>query len=228
MPLTNSQVNKVGDRLRAGPVTDEDLRLLDEFQQEFTPALAETRRLLEEALSRFLVREQAGRPPGSSSFARSSRSSTACLLASTSFRMLSACALWFRTFGRRTTFGQRWIQGPSGGFATTRIDAPHGYRAVHAIRREGRYRVEVQLRTPRQQWWADLVELLDRFVPGLKYGTGPLEAQDAVAILGRQIAAIEAAVAAGDSEEEQRLSRELLFGAAVTAFILSLRSTRSQ
>jgi hypothetical protein len=54
MPLTNSQINRLGDRLRAGPASDEDLRLLDEFQQEFTPALAETRHLLEDALTAVL------------------------------------------------------------------------------------------------------------------------------------------------------------------------------
>jgi ppGpp synthetase/RelA/SpoT-type nucleotidyltranferase len=110
--------------------------------------------------------------------------------------------------------------GPSWTVRDHRIDAPHGYRAVHAIRRAGRYRVEVQIRTPRQQYWADLVEAMDRTVPGLKYGTAPPEAQDLVAEFSRHVAQLEGAELAGHEEEAKRLSRELLLGNAVAALMI--------
>lgn len=54
--------------------------------------------------------------------------------------------------------------------ATPKTD---GYRALHLItRRDGRL-IEVQLRTPRQDTWANTVEDFGRAFPGLKSGEGP-------------------------------------------------------
>lgn len=51
---------------------------------------------------------------------------------------------------------------------------PSGYRGVHVIiERDGR-RIEVQLRTPGQQAWAEMVERFDsRYNWGLKDNSGP-------------------------------------------------------
>jgi hypothetical protein len=50
-----------------------------------------------------------------------------------------------------------------------------GYRAVHLISRHRGRLIEIQLRTPKQDNWANLVETLSRTTfPGLKYGDGPL------------------------------------------------------
>jgi ppGpp synthetase/RelA/SpoT-type nucleotidyltranferase len=57
-----------------------------------------------------------------------------------------------------------------------RVAAPNttGYRAVHVIVRRDQCFIEVQLRTPGQQVWADHVEELDdRFGTDLKHGEGP-------------------------------------------------------
>lgn len=51
---------------------------------------------------------------------------------------------------------------------------PDGYRALHLINRNHGKLIEVQLRTPNQDIWANTVETLSRTVaPGLKFGTGP-------------------------------------------------------
>ena len=51
---------------------------------------------------------------------------------------------------------------------------PDGYRALHLINRNHGRLIEVQLRTPRQDLWANSVEALSRTVaPDLKYGGGP-------------------------------------------------------
>lgn len=54
-----------------------------------------------------------------------------------------------------------------------------GYRALHLIsRNRGRF-VEIQLRTPNQDFWANLVETLSRTsFPGLKFGQGPEELRE--------------------------------------------------
>jgi ppGpp synthetase/RelA/SpoT-type nucleotidyltranferase len=49
-----------------------------------------------------------------------------------------------------------------------------GYRALHLINRNRGRLIEIQLRTPRQDLWANFVERLSRTViPGLKFGEGP-------------------------------------------------------
>lgn len=49
-----------------------------------------------------------------------------------------------------------------------------GYRALHLINRNRGRLIEIQLRTPNQDLWANFVERLSRTViPGLKFGEGP-------------------------------------------------------
>jgi len=72
------------------------------------------------------------------------------------------------------------------------IDGPKadGYRALHLINRNRGRLIEVQLRTPRQDLWANTVETFARTVaPGLKFGDGPEELRDYFVALGEFFAA---------------------------------------
>lgn len=60
-----------------------------------------------------------------------------------------------------------------------------GYRALHLINRNRGRPIEVQLRTPRQDAWANTVETFARTIaPGLKFGGGPEELRDYFIALG--------------------------------------------
>lgn len=60
-----------------------------------------------------------------------------------------------------------------------------GYRALHLINRNHGRLIEVQLRTPRQDAWANTVETFARVVaPGLKFGGGPSELREYFVVLG--------------------------------------------
>lgn len=49
-----------------------------------------------------------------------------------------------------------------------------GYRALHLINRNHGRSIEIQLRTPHQDNWANIVEIYSRTIfPGLKFGEGP-------------------------------------------------------
>jgi putative GTP pyrophosphokinase len=62
---------------------------------------------------------------------------------------------------------------------------PDGYRALHLINRNRGRLIEVQLRTPFQDSWANLVEEISRVVaPGLKFGDGPEELREYLLLLG--------------------------------------------
>jgi putative GTP pyrophosphokinase len=69
---------------------------------------------------------------------------------------------------------------------------PDGYRALHLITRSGDRPVEIQLRTPEQDRWANRVEGLSRnLAPGLKYGAGPGVLRDYFRVLGDYYAAFD-------------------------------------
>jgi len=54
-----------------------------------------------------------------------------------------------------------------------------GYRALHLINRNRGRLIEIQLRTPHQDAWANLIEILSRDAfPGLKFGQGPVELRE--------------------------------------------------
>jgi putative GTP pyrophosphokinase len=60
-----------------------------------------------------------------------------------------------------------------------------GYRALHLINRNRGRLIEVQLRTPFQDSWANLVEEISRVAaPGLKFGGGPKELREYLLLLG--------------------------------------------
>ena len=55
---------------------------------------------------------------------------------------------------------------------------PDGYRALHLINRNRGRLIEIQLRTPRQDSWANLVEKAVQLFPAIKSGSGPLEMRE--------------------------------------------------
>jgi hypothetical protein len=69
---------------------------------------------------------------------------------------------------------------------------PDGYRALHLINRNRGRLIEVQLRTPHQETWANGVEIFSRAAaPGLKFGNGPPELQEFFTSLGELFASVD-------------------------------------
>jgi putative GTP pyrophosphokinase len=70
---------------------------------------------------------------------------------------------------------------------------PDGYRALHLINQHDGRLIEIQIRTPLQDEWANSVEILSRsVVPDLKFGDGPVELRQMLAELASIYAEIEA------------------------------------
>ena len=64
-----------------------------------------------------------------------------------------------------------------------------GYRALHLINRNRGRLIEVQLRTPLQDSWANAVETFARTIaPGLKFGAGPPELREYFIAVGESFA----------------------------------------
>lgn len=85
-----------------------------------------------------------------------------------------------------------------------------GYRGVHVVVERDERRIEIQLRTPGQQDWADQIERFDsRLGTSLKDGRGPIELSEYVRLAARGIAYDDASEFAPlEFEEEFRLARD--------------------
>jgi ppGpp synthetase/RelA/SpoT-type nucleotidyltranferase len=69
---------------------------------------------------------------------------------------------------------------------------PDGYRALHLVNRNRGRLIEVQLRTPSQDIWANTVETLARTIaPGLKFGGGPIELREYFVIASEVLARVD-------------------------------------
>lgn len=179
--LSKTQIDKLGERLKKGNVTEADLRLLDEYRLSFSAAY----QFVEESLREQLKLEPTGRPAKSTPSIVEKLKRESIRL--TQMQDIAGCRLIVDFIPRQNEIVEALKQL----FAVItivdrRIRPIHGYRAVHAIINHNGKLVEIQIRTKLQHSWAELCEkMADRYGPGLKYGSGP---PDLVRILLRESA----------------------------------------
>lgn len=211
MALSASQVDKLGARLKAGPVTPDDLRLLDEYRRSFSALNAEVTQSLRET---YLV-EPTARPAKSTQtiLDKLRRESTRL----SSMQDVAGC----RVIVPRLEEQRQLVARLSNGLTPWRIDdrltsPSHGYRAMHLILRIGVQRYEIQIRTELQHLWAAVVEkLADRVGHALKYGGGPNDLRQELFALSENVAFAELvedmlqmlSIRAEHSEQEQLRQR---------------------
>ena len=166
--LTISQLNKLGERLRKDPDNKDALRLLETFRLSFTPAYDRVFGQLRE-----LGLDPAGRP------AKSTQSIVAKLvrLRTRLSRMqdIAGCRVEVENMPQQDrVVDQIFKFYPEAQIDDLRVEPSHGYRAVHVIVKVAGVPVEIQVRTPLQNGWAQATEsLADSFDPEIKYGGGP-------------------------------------------------------
>lgn len=166
--VSKTQLDRLGDRLRKGEISEADLRLLDQYRRSFSDAYETVvRRIRQE-----LALEPTGRPAKSTpSIVEKLRRESIRL---TQIQDIAGCRLIVlgivdqekvvralaNLFERTTIVDRR--QQPS-----------HGYRAVHVIVSHDGKMIEIQIRTTLQHLWAELSEkFADVFDPAMKYGGG--------------------------------------------------------
>ncbi len=166
--LTKSQVDRLGERLRAGEVTAEDLGLLDAYRRSFRPVYTSVAVTLREGTGVPV----SGRPS-------KSRKSITDKLRRESIRLsqmqdIAGCRLVVPGIAAQNQLVERI----TGLFAHAHVDdrrqrPSHGYHAVHVVVEHAKRHVEVQIRTEIQHTWAELSErMADVIDTGLKYGAG--------------------------------------------------------
>lgn len=184
--LSSTQVDRLGGRLRSGPVTESDLRLLDGYRQSF----GETYEVVVRTIRGKLELEPTGRP---------AKSTTSIIekLRRESIRLsqiqdIAGCRMVMSDVLEQ----DRTVEAlrdcfPAASVIDRRVTPSHGYRAVHIIPRISDKLVEIQVRSLLQHLWAELSEKLsDVLDPSIKYGGGETAIREGLAktseIVGKQ------------------------------------------
>lgn len=189
MELSKSQIDKLGDRLKRGNITEADLRLLDQYRRSFSPAY-ET---VINAIRNDLGLEPTGRPAKSTTSISDKLRRESIRL--TQIQDIAGCRLIVQDVTRQDSV----VQSLSALFdSATIIDRrqrpSHGYRAVHVVVSCQGKLIEVQVRTEFQHLWAELSEKYSDVIdPTIKYGGGDENIQGVLINLSSAIGHAESA-----------------------------------
>jgi len=168
--LSKTQIDRLGERLKGGPHTESDLRLLDDYRRSFGEAY--------EAVVR-TIRQRGEFPTG-----RLAKSTLSIVekLRRESIRLsqmqdIAGCRVVVVNIVQQEQFVTSLRTDFPGASVIDRRDKPsYGYRAVHIIAEISGKLIEIQVRTSLQHLWAEFSEKSsDVLDPTIKYGGGPAE-----------------------------------------------------
>ncbi|MBB4845255.1 ppGpp synthetase/RelA/SpoT-type nucleotidyltransferase [Paucibacter oligotrophus] len=179
MAISQSQLTKLGERLKKEPLEEADLRMLDEYRRSFGA--------VSEMLMRVL-RDEMGLAPT----ARSAKSTLAIVdkLRRQSIRLgqiqdIAGCRVIVADMAEQDRVLAEISQRFSGAIVDDKRERPtFAYRALHVIVKHDAYLAEMQIRTQLQHLWASLSEkLADIHGHEIKYGRGPEWPRSALSLL---------------------------------------------
>jgi putative GTP pyrophosphokinase len=168
-PLSNSQIDKLGMRLKAGEFVESDLRQLDDYRRSFGEVSAQ---VLSQIHTR-LDMETTARPAKSSTAIVEKLHRESCRLSQ--IQDIAGCRLLVATVAQQDDVRSRLVEiFPAARVEDRRQISSHGYRAVHMIVKHNGRLMEIQIRTELQHCWAVWSEkVADAHGHELKYGQGP-------------------------------------------------------
>jgi putative GTP pyrophosphokinase len=167
--MTESQIRRLGERIKRGNPNDVDLRLLDEYRASFSLAYEQVVRVLRSSLGF----APTGRPSKTTAsiIAKIQREKTRL----NRMQDIAGCRLVVENVEDQ----EKVVESIKSAFSDFKIDdrrkkPSHGYRAVHVIVNVNGRLVEIQVRTALQHLWAEFSEKVAETVnAGVKYGEGP-------------------------------------------------------
>lgn len=176
--VSKAQVDRLGERLRKGTISDDDLRLLDQYRR----SLSEAYEFVVRAIRNELGLEPTGRPAKSTtSIADKLRRESIRL---TQIQDIAGCRLIVPDIANQEAVVESLKSIFEHVTIIDRREQPsHGYRAVHVVVKHGGKLIEIQVRTALQHLWAELSEKLsDVENPAIKYGGGDADTQEALTV----------------------------------------------
>ena len=178
-PHSKAQLDKLGERLRAGSSAEADLRDLDAYRRSFRAAYE----FVMGSLSLFSRLERTGRPAKTPGAIIDKLNRQRIRL--TQIQDIAGIRLVCDHVPDQDLI-VRWLGSrfPTAQLDDRRIKPSHGYRAAHVIvPTEFQRSVEIQVRTKAQDRWAQVSEKLANLIdPGIKYGAGPKQVRRLLAV----------------------------------------------
>jgi putative GTP pyrophosphokinase len=184
--LSKAQIDKLGERLKAGHPSAADLRELDDYRRSFSAAYETVI-----SVARFGDKEPTGRAAKSTSaIIDKLRRETIRL---SQIQDIAGCRVVVPDIFRQELVVIALTDPfPGSTVINRRARSSHGYRAVHVVVTVNDRVVEIQVRTELQQKWAELSEkFADRIDPAIKYGGGKGRVQGLLLSASSRIAEIE-------------------------------------
>lgn len=205
--LTNSQINRLGDRLRKGDISEEDRRLLDEYRRSFKEAYETVVRAIRDRLR---LHPTGRRGKTTKAIIEKLRREKTRL---SQMQDIAGCRIIATTQLQQDQLVAQLRQiFPESNVVDRRERTSHGYRAVHVIVNQSGKFIEVQIRTPLQHTWAELSEkLADEFGHEIKYGGGGEEISSYLSRLSDVMLDFETALSS-KNHDRIMIQLERLFG----------------
>jgi len=168
MTGSKSQIDRLGERLKKGHVSDEDLRLLDAYRKSFAEAYKEVEAIIRNATQ---LEPAARREKSTPSIIAKLQRQPIRL---SRIQDIAGCRLIVQDAVAQNQVVERLKTCLAGATIVDRRRRPsHGYRAVHVVAMAQDRPIEIQIRTEDQQLWAQLSERLsDSIDRAIKYGGG--------------------------------------------------------
>ena len=200
--ISKSQIDQLGERLKKGGVSEDDLRLLDTYRRSLAEAYEEVIATVRNASGLVAT----GRPE-KTIFAIGEKLRRERTMRLSRMQDVAGCRVVVNDIPEQDQAVERLARA----FAKVKVDdrrkqPSHGYRAVHVIATVRDKVVEIQVRTELQNLWAQCSEVLaDRIDPRIKYGGGNRGIQDILSLYSGFVASVEAVeIEPGDSEIARR------------------------
>jgi GTP pyrophosphokinase len=168
--LSKTQIDRLGDRLRRGDMSEADLRMLDDYRRVFS----ESYEFVVGTIRNELDLEPTGRPAKSTPAIIEKLHRESIRLSQ--IQDIAGCRLIVSDIADQEQVVDSLRSIFTNATLVDRRNKPsHGYRAVHLIVGSGSKLVEVQVRTSLQHLWAEWSEKLSDVIdPSIKYGGNPL------------------------------------------------------
>lgn len=185
--MSKTQIDRLGDRLKKGGITDDDLRLLDTYRRSFTEAYG----IVIGDIRQKLKLEPTGRPAKSTTSVSDKLRRESIRL--TQIQDIAGCRIIVLDIANQNEVVESLENLFENVSVVDRRERPsHGYRAVHLIINLLGKPIEIQVRTAMQHLWAELSEKYSDVVnPAIKYGGGDEEIQTILRMSSTTVAVAE-------------------------------------
>lgn len=187
--ISKTQIDKLGERLKSGVLSDSDIRALDEYRRSFTESYETVVRTIRDNTKL----EPTGWPAKSTSSIKEKLLRESIRL--TQIQDIAGCRIVVTDILEQEKVIKSLFDvfpNESLLIVDRREHPSHGYRAVHVVIRIHDKLIEVQIRSTLQHLWAELSEKLSDLIdPKLKYGGGKKELQELLSELSKLVASYE-------------------------------------